>query len=242
MSRAVGAGDPRRTTELAVIHLGRKALALEEDAYRDWLQQLTGRRSAADLSSAQRQTVIEAMRARGFSQSDRGMGAGLAKGMRGGSTLRPHQQKVRALWRALWNLGALHDGADAALDRWIRGPQGAGVDALRFADAKACNMAIQGLRDWCRREGFETVSGEAGIDAKRGLLRAQWRRLHACGQVSIASTDALDAWLQSSGVARCKTAVDLLSTDELDAAIERLGRWVRKVTVHKRGRCDDDGA
>lgn len=235
------AADPRRKAELAVIHLGRKALALDKDTYRDFLAQQTGKRSAAELSPAERQRVIEAMRARGFCQETwGGLGGSVSKIMRGGGTkLRPHQAKVKALWRALWNLGALRDGSDTALDVWIRSPKGAGVEALRFADAKACNKAIQGLRDWCAREGFETTPGEPGVVSKRSLARAIWRRLAEQGQVRIANPDALDAWLQAARIKPHKTSLRLLGPDELDHAIEKLGAWVRRA-ARKEGNNGDD--
>lgn len=225
-----GAADPRRKAELAVIHLGRKALALDEETYRDFLAQTVGKRSAADLSPAERQRVIEAMRARGFRQESwGGLGGSVAKILRGGGTrLRPHQAKVKALWRALWNLGALRDGSDAALDTWIRSPKGAGVEALRFADAKACNMAIQALRDWCAREGFETTPGEPGVASKRSLARAIWRQLEGLGQVLVPGPNGLDGWLRGGGIKPHKTSLMLLSPDELDHAIEKLGAWLRR--------------
>lgn len=226
---------PRTRAELAVIHLGKKALRLDDDTYRDFLQQLTGRRSAKELSSEQRQLVIEAMRKRGFKQDSwGGLGSILRKVQRqGGARLRPHQAKVKALWRALWNLGELRDGGDEALDRWLRSDKGAGVEALRFADAKACNMAIEGLRDWCRRSGFETVSGESGLQAKRRLARAIWAKLVTLREARVAGPEGLDAWLMPAGVSPHKSGVDQLQAEQLDLAIEKLGAWLRKVQANR---------
>lgn len=229
---AAAAADPvarRRKAELALIHGGRKALGLDEDAYRDWLQQLTGKRSAADLDERGRQTVIEAMRKRGYAAATwGGLGGIVAKVVAGGGARpRPQHGKAIALWRALFHLGVVRDGSEAALDHWIAGKQGFGVAALRFADAKVGNMIIEGLKDWCAREGFVTQPGEPGIVSKRTLARAIWARLAALGAVRVASPDGLDAWLQGR-VRPHKTGLGLLDARDLDRAIELLGEWLRK--------------
>ena len=55
-----------RTRDLAAIHVGKKALGLDDDTYRDMLFMVARVRSAADLDHAGRQRVIEHMRQRGF--------------------------------------------------------------------------------------------------------------------------------------------------------------------------------
>ena len=51
-----------RRSELAKIHIGKKELRLDEDAYRDFLFSLTGIRSSADLDERDRRKVIKEMR------------------------------------------------------------------------------------------------------------------------------------------------------------------------------------
>jgi phage gp16-like protein len=55
-----------RTRELALIHMGKKALGMDDDTYRDFLHKTANVRSAAELSAAGLRAVIEAMRALGF--------------------------------------------------------------------------------------------------------------------------------------------------------------------------------
>lgn len=55
-----------RNRELAAIHVGKKALGLDDDTYRDMLFMLARVRSAADLDHAGRRAVLEHMRQRGF--------------------------------------------------------------------------------------------------------------------------------------------------------------------------------
>lgn len=56
----------QRTRDLAAIHVGKKALGLDDDTYRAMLWTVARVRSAADLDHAGRRAVIEHMRQRGF--------------------------------------------------------------------------------------------------------------------------------------------------------------------------------
>lgn len=53
--------DPsaRRRVELARIHLSRQQLGFDEELYRDVLDRLTGKRSAAELDAAERARVLD---------------------------------------------------------------------------------------------------------------------------------------------------------------------------------------
>lgn len=62
--------EPLRTRDLRRIHTGRRYLALDDDTYRDLLERLTGKRSAADLNAAQRRAVIDEFYRRGFKPKD----------------------------------------------------------------------------------------------------------------------------------------------------------------------------
>lgn len=61
------ADDPadRRRAELARIHIGRKALGLEEEAYRALLRKVGGEGSAGALNARGRAAVLDRMRADG---------------------------------------------------------------------------------------------------------------------------------------------------------------------------------
>lgn len=51
---------------LAVIHMGRRALALDDETYRAMLYRLTGKYSSKDLSVLEKRLVVDEMRAWGF--------------------------------------------------------------------------------------------------------------------------------------------------------------------------------
>jgi phage gp16-like protein len=67
------AADPRRQ-QLARIHAAKKAAGLDDDTYRALLERVTGLRSSADMTTAQRNAVLEEfarLRMRGEQQDAR---------------------------------------------------------------------------------------------------------------------------------------------------------------------------
>ena len=55
-----------RNLTLAKIHVGKKALGMDDDTYRAFLQAQVGKRSAADCTIIELQAVLHAMKRRGF--------------------------------------------------------------------------------------------------------------------------------------------------------------------------------
>ncbi len=60
------AGNEQRNSDLAMIHIAKKQLAMEDEAYRDLLWSIGRVRSAADLDFAGRKRVLEHLRKCGF--------------------------------------------------------------------------------------------------------------------------------------------------------------------------------
>lgn len=58
--------DAARKSELAMIHVAKKALSLEDDAYRSILLAVTGKTSSAQLSSQGRKALIDHFKKIGF--------------------------------------------------------------------------------------------------------------------------------------------------------------------------------
>jgi phage gp16-like protein len=57
-----------RKNRLAAIHMGKKALGLDDDTYRDMLEHVTGKRSAKDMSDDHLVKVLQHMETLGFNQ------------------------------------------------------------------------------------------------------------------------------------------------------------------------------
>lgn len=63
---------PTRNQRLAAIHMGKKALGLDDDIYRDVLEQVTGQRSAKDLTDDQLIQVLQHFESLGFTKKEFG--------------------------------------------------------------------------------------------------------------------------------------------------------------------------
>ncbi|UNE54190.1 regulatory protein GemA [Bartonella machadoae] len=208
---------------LAVLHMGKRALGLDDETYRALLFRLTGKQSAKDLTVLEQRLVVDEMKAFGF-QEDR-------KRLEG-----KYAKKLQALWIAGWNLGIIRDRSDKALLAFVK--RQTGIDHIRFLrDGDDAAKAIEALKNWLQREGGVDWKGKKIQDSLQKrlgqkllgylILRAQWKRLHPRGSFD------LEAFHQ--GV----MAVSGKGLDEMDVFALRqvMNVWGRKI----RGRKDYGG-
>ena len=227
--------DAQRRRELAAIHTAKKQLGLDDDVYRDLLEGLTGKRSAADLTGEERRRVIERMRDVGFTAKH-------APNPRDRNFVyhaRAEHRLIAALWRNLWLLGEIADPGPRALDRFVQ--RQAGVAALKWLAPEAAAAVVQALKAMLERTGFDTPSHKAK-DVKKlalqRLVRAQWARLEEAGALSFRDEanrrNALDSYFDKWAAA-CSKGVDhpMTTADELAKCAERLGAWIRSVRAKK---------
>ena len=125
-----------RARQLAVIHTLKTALALDDDAYRAHLRAWTGKGSAADLRSDERDVVTARLRLLQFERS--------------GDVARPrdddppHVRRVKALWLELVRLGGEASAETTALNAWVR--KEAGVDHVRWLTPEAAAVVAASLK------------------------------------------------------------------------------------------------
>jgi phage gp16-like protein len=150
---AGGQAADRRRQELAKIHIGKVALALTDDSYRDLLERVGGKRSSADLSDQGRRLVLDQM-AR--------LGAYQAKPLRHAARYGAAQARMaRGLWIELGDIGAIADASDAALDAFVQRQTGGAVSSARFlTDPQRARPVIEALKSWVGRT--RASKGEAG--------------------------------------------------------------------------------
>jgi len=133
----------RRSRDLARIHVLKKELALDDDAYRDLLQAVARVRSSADLDWSGRRTLIahlERLKKAAGVRSD------------ADSSAARQQRLVRALWKRLGELGALTAGAgrdDQALAAFVK--RQTGVAALAWLNSAQLRTLIENLKQWVAR-------------------------------------------------------------------------------------------
>ncbi|WP_375647508.1 regulatory protein GemA [Bartonella sp. CR84HXZ] len=154
---------------LAVLHMGKRALGLDDETYRALLYRLTGKQSAKDLDFLEKRLVVAEMKAFGFEPNVKRLEGKYAK-------------KLQALWIAGWNLGIIRDRSDKALLTFVK--RQTGVDHIRFLrDSDDACRAIEALKGWLQREGGVDWKGKKIQDSWQKMpgyliLRAQWKCLN----------------------------------------------------------------
>ncbi|WP_317993202.1 regulatory protein GemA [Bartonella gliris] len=154
---------------LAVLHMGKRALGLDDETYRALLYRLTGKQSAKDLSVLEKRLVVAEMKACGFEPNVKRLEGKYAK-------------KLQALWIAGWNLGIIRDRSDKALLAFVK--RQTGIDHIRFLrDSDDASKAIEALKGWLQREGGVDWKGKKIQDSWQKMpgyliLCAQWKRLN----------------------------------------------------------------
>ena len=141
----------QRTTLIGLVHMAAKQCGQDEDARRDFLETLTGKRSSADCSIGELERVVQAYTDRyGWRKKPSSRKAEAANGQ---------QLKIRALWASLAALDALDNPSDESLIRFVKRvtktKRGLSIDALRFLSAGEATSVIEALKGWLEREGVD---------------------------------------------------------------------------------------
>lgn len=148
--------DATRKLELGLIHIAKaffeKRDGMTREDYEGVIQSVTRTRktSAADLTHAERNLLLQHFKAQGFKVQAK---AG-AKPL-----ISPQHKKLRAMWYSLAEVGAVERPArsiacDQAVEAWAKrqahGKVGQ-IDALRFADSNQLHKLIEEMKAWCVR-------------------------------------------------------------------------------------------
>lgn len=160
------------TSTLAVLHIAKKNLGLDDETYRAKLANITGKSSAKDMTEAERQKVLVVFRNEGFEAP--------SKAPRKNLTGR-YAKKLQALWIAGYNLGVVRDRRDAALLAFVK--RQTGVDHTRFLhfpdDGRA---AVEAVKGWLKREAgvmFGNTNDHDWLERDGAKIAwAQWKRLY----------------------------------------------------------------
>lgn len=119
--------EDQRRALLSQVHIARKAFDMDDDDYRSLVERVTSHRSAKDCDGPQLRAVVAEFQRLGW----RPVGGGMKRrGKADSQTVR----KARAMWISLYQLGAISDGSDAALEGF--GRRQLQVDRLEWADER----------------------------------------------------------------------------------------------------------
>lgn len=118
---------------IAMIHIARQALGMDDDEYRDLLEQLTGQRSVARMTPAQRRRVLEHLKKCGFVVKPK-------------PAKTDQVSKLSALWHELADIGVVRDRRPAALLTWCKRQNPDTPDDLRKLTPIEINPLIEALK------------------------------------------------------------------------------------------------
>ncbi len=148
--------DAQRKRELGLIHIARASVGWDKPRYVCELMERFGVDSSAALSAAQRDELLKMFKGLGFTLKRKAAGSL--------PVCDPLVRKLRALWYALADAGAVARPADPAacdkaIEAWAKPRLAAQThlapfDALRFADGPQLNAAIEQLKAWVARLGL----------------------------------------------------------------------------------------
>lgn len=139
-----GAADKARRAILGKVHIAVKALGMHDDDYRAMLHRVTGKRSAGDCDRRQLDAVVAEFERMGF--------AGKASRP---TTRADHgvAKKARAMWISLYQLGAIDDASEGALEAF--GARQLGVERLSWMDQSQGFSLIEALKSMANRHGWD---------------------------------------------------------------------------------------
>ncbi|MCA0303499.1 MAG: regulatory protein GemA [Proteobacteria bacterium] len=216
---AVGGERNRR---LATIHAMVKEIGLQDEAYRDLLERITGHRSAALCSDVQLYQVVMDLRRQGGGRKVGGR-------PRADS---PTARKARAMWISLHALDELEDGSERALASFVERQTGK-LD-LRLATDAEHGKVIDALKAMLKRAGVTMCAGIAPLEARRRVVREVWARLHKAGWARVAGDGGISGYAHATWITPNARPLDAFEGEHLDRLIALLGAEARQLKVGRR--------
>lgn len=134
-----------RNNQLAMIHIARNQLSLDEETYRSIIRMMSNGRtdSSAQLDYAERNKLLDHFKARGFKTAP-------AKNAKTRPLATDDQSKmIRGLWIELFNLGAIANSSEASLAAFVK--RQTGVNALQWLNSYQASQVIESLKKWVAR-------------------------------------------------------------------------------------------
>lgn len=147
---ASGAGLTHRRRKLAIIHVAKRELALDDECYRALLEGAAGVRSAADISTdRQYAAVMTAFKRAGFSGN-----SGFSGGARR-TPANPQLGKCYALWCHLYERGGVESKGYESMMNYVRRMVG-DQDIYR---QDQLSLVIESLKRWIARVDRNSEGG-----------------------------------------------------------------------------------
>lgn len=125
---------------MSIIHIAKSQLGMDDETYRTFLQNVTGKSSCAKMTTMELWEVAEALKAAGFVKvASRKKQAGPAD---------PQHSKIRALWLSMADAGIVRNRSEKALNQYVKRITGY---ELPQCTVKQCQAVIETLKKWIER-------------------------------------------------------------------------------------------
>lgn len=182
---------PVSNGQIAAIHTLKSRAALDEDSYRDLLDQIAGVRSSKALSHGQAGVVIDRLKA--LAKPSQGPLVAPSKAPGALALHGPYAGICRALWISAWHLGLVEHREDTALVAFVR--RQTGLDHLNWLREPAeARKVIEALKGWMSRDAgvrWPARSDDQGAARKLAVVAAQMRLLGEPDAVPPGDVDAI---------------------------------------------------
>lgn len=175
-----------RTRLIRLAQVGRRALGLDEETYRELLEQQSGKRSAAELTLQELEKVLVAMKAAGFKPTVKRPVKGAVKAggskrlspARGAHAKTAEINVIRAVWITMHRHGLLRDGSETALNHYVerqtvRLNNGIGVAEVAWLSEALAYPVLESLKNWHKREmvkALQAAKKNVPINEKTGRV------------------------------------------------------------------------
>ncbi|WP_238913777.1 gp16 family protein [Achromobacter insolitus] len=133
----------KRASLIKLLHVARRSLGMDEDAYRQALVAATGKASASAMTLAELEKALSHFKRCGFV---------VVPAQKAGRRPRADSDQarlIRHLWLSLHGAGAVRDPSEAALAAWVK--RETGVDAVQWLDIRQAGNCIEKLKNWIGR-------------------------------------------------------------------------------------------
>lgn len=200
----------RRNQLIRLIHVAKRDRGLADDVYRGILERATGKSSCGDMSVSELDLVMRALKASGFrvkkTPSKKPRHAGAGKTREGQAAL------ITALWIDLFQLGAITDKSDEALDAFVK--RQTGIDRMAWLPPRKAHSVIEALKSWCARYGFVLPVELDPLETRHELCRAIDQRIKRLSPPVDYFSDEI-------------AALERLDADEATILADRMGQILR---------------
>lgn len=151
-NRATIPATPRRARSLAAIHAGKRQLGWDDESYRIFVEQITGKSSASLCTDDELGRVLDGMRERGYQRRE-----GVAPGVTG--ERKTQLDKARRLWEELHAIGAVRHVGSVAFYAYIE--RMTRQSRPEWCTPAQLTVVIEGLKAWLERERKKADAFEA---------------------------------------------------------------------------------